>query len=100
MSAQTTVSWTDTGHPTLAGELLDALIEAVVFAPDPRARSAVVCSLLQEIGTTVEWRQEDDVDDPWDQAELSSIRLLVKAAHDHHLRMSGVQSDCIGADPR
>lgn len=93
MTALNTVPTVGTSHGTISGELLDALIEAVVFPPNPQARSGLICSLVQEICATVEWRHEGDA--PLDRAsheELAGIRRLVDAAHEHHRRMAAFGS--------
>ncbi len=60
-----------------------------MLTPDPRARSAVICTLVQEICRAVEWVQgrEAALGRTTDE-ELVSIRRLARAAHDHRLRMA------------
>ena len=79
-------------------ELLDALVEAVVFSPDPRARSAVICSLVQEMCAAVRWLHGGDTtfDDAAD-VELASISQVAAAAQNHHWRMSFLGSGTTGA---
>lgn len=81
------VALTDS-QPTVTGELIDALIEAVVVPPDPRSRSAVICDLVQEISAAVQWQYPAEmVLDAVAQDELVSIRQLAIAAQDHRGRM-------------
>lgn len=76
-------------HPTVTGELIDALIEAVVLPPDPQTRSEVICDLVQEISDAVEWQYPTDtVLDDAAHGELKSIRQVALAAHDHQRRMN------------
>jgi hypothetical protein len=88
LTALHTVPRVDTRHRAISGELLDALIEAVVFPPHPRARSGLICSVMQEICAAVAWRQEGDALDQAAHEELAGIQRLVDAAHDHHRRMA------------
>ena len=80
-------------------ELLDALVEAVVFSPDPRARSAVIRSLVHEMCAAVGWLHGGDTtfDDATD-VELASISRLAAAAQDHHWRMSFLGTGAVGSD--
>jgi hypothetical protein len=82
-------------------ELLDALVEAVVFSPDPRARSAVIRSLVHEMCAAVRWLHGGDTtfDDAAD-VELASISQLAAAAQDHHWRMSLLGAGAVGSDTR
>lgn len=76
-------------HHSVTGELIDALLEAVVVPPDPQARSAVICDLVQEISTAVEWQYPaETVLDDAAHDELVSIRQVAVAARDHHGRMT------------
>jgi len=45
-------------HTTVTAELLAALVEAVVLASDPRARSTATWRPVQKLGDTVEWPLE------------------------------------------
>lgn len=86
--AATDVSSADL-HVAVSGELIDALIEALVLPLDPPGRSAVICAVVQEMCDTVEWLQESEIapgratDD-----ELRSVRRLATAAEAHLLRMA------------
>jgi hypothetical protein len=63
---------------------LDAIVEAVALPRDPWARSAVVCSLVNQMCAAVGWLHEPDT--PLANAtdvELASIGQLAKAAQDH-----------------
>ena len=77
----------------VSGEVIDALIEAVVLPPDPQARAVVISSLIGEMCAAVEWLHGSDTT-PADRAddERASIRRLAAAAHDHRQRMSVVAS--------
>ena len=79
-------------------ELLDALVEAVVFSPDPQARAAVIRSLVHEMCAAVVWLHSGDttVDDAVN-VELASISQLAAAAKDHHWRMSSIDTSA-GSD--
>ena len=73
----------------LSGELQDALVEALVLPPDPRARSAVICTVIQEMGSIVAClRGSETVRGRATEQELTSLQQLVGAAHDHRLRMA------------
>ena len=102
MTAETTVPVTDgLPSPAISGELVDALIEAVVIPPHPRARSAVICGLVQEMFAAVGWRHDDD--EGFDHAaeeEVASMRRLVRAAHDHYLSMTALASTYAADDAR
>src|SRR4026208_2048349 len=100
MTTETIVPRTPYPYTAIPGELLDALVEAVVLPADPRARSAVIWRLVQEMwGTgagwaaigrlvremcdTVEWRHgRDKKFGRATDAELASIRRLASAARD------------------
>ncbi len=75
----------------VSGEVIDALIEAVVLPTDPRARAVVISSLIGEMCAAVEWLHGSDTS-PADRAddERASIRRLAAAAHDHRQRMTAV----------
>ena len=75
----------------LPGHLIDALIEAVVLPPDPGARSAVVCSLVHELCTALEWLDGDETIRGEASNEALSIQQLASAAQDHHQRMTQSQ---------
>jgi hypothetical protein len=99
MTIETIVPRTAYPHTTIPGELLDALVEAVVLPPDPRARSAVIWRLVQEICDTVEWRYgRDRRFGRATDAELASIRRLAGAARDHRRCMDAFGSGDAGAD--
>jgi hypothetical protein len=98
MTTEATVSRTADPHTIVSGELVDALIEAVVLPSDPRARSVVICSLVQEMCASVEWLRGSDIGlGRATEAEVSSIRRLGSAAHDHRMRMAAFGA---GADTR
>jgi hypothetical protein len=82
-------------------ELVDVLVEAVVFSPDPRARSAVIHSLVHELCAAVGWLHGSDTtyDDAAD-VELASISQLAAAAQDHHWRMSFLGTGTEGSGAR
>lgn len=70
------------------GELLDAIIEAVVRAGDPAARAAVVNELVHEMCATLEWLHDSDPELGGSPAEeLLSIARLSRAARDHQQQM-------------
>jgi hypothetical protein len=82
-------------------ELLDALVEAVVLSPDPRTRSAVIHSLVNEMCAAVGWLHGSDTTlDDVAEAELASIGQLAAAAQDHSWRMGGLGSGAAGSDRR
>ena len=87
MTAQTTVP--PESSLTLTGELLDALIEAVVVPRDPRARSAVICTLVHEMCATVERLQRSEAGSRHaTEVEMISVRRLAAAAQDYRLQMA------------
>ncbi len=89
MTAETTVPPLAEFDPSISGELLDALIEAVVLPPDPHARSAVICTLVQEMCSTLEFLQgSENGSGRATDYELSSMHQLARAAYDHRLRMT------------
>jgi hypothetical protein len=78
-------------------ELLDALVEAVVFSPDPQVRSAVIRSLVHEMCAAVGWLHGGDTAfDDAANVELASISQLAAAAQDHHWRMSSIGTGTVG----
>ena len=99
MTTATIVPRTTYPHTTVSGELLDALVEAVVLPPDPRARSAVIWRLVREMCDTVEWLHERDTGlGRATDEELASIRRLASAAYDHRLRLAAFGSADTGAE--
>jgi hypothetical protein len=83
-----------------AAEMLDA-VEAVVTSPDPRARAAVIASMVHEMCAAARWLHETDT--PLDDATaqgLASIGLVAQAAQDHYLRMSSLFVGGAGKDRR
>lgn len=77
-------------HTVISGELLDALVEAVVLPPTPRARSAVICALVEEMCSTVEFLADSETGlGRATEDEVTSIRSLARAARDHRRRMTG-----------
>ena len=56
--------------------------------PDPGARSAVVCSLVHELCTALEWLDGDETTPGEASNEAISIQQLASAAQDHHLRLT------------
>jgi hypothetical protein len=81
----------------LPGELIDALIEAVVIPPDPRSRSLVIGDLVNEICAAVEWScSRDTTLDVAQDDELISVRQLAAATQDHQLRMRALGTDRTG----
>ena len=83
----------------ISAELVDAVVEVIVLSPDPRARSAVLCSLVSEMCAAV---GSVNGDDPAQSGaagiELTSIEQLSAAAHDHHWRMSFLHTASVGSD--
>jgi hypothetical protein len=86
--------------PVVPAELLDALVEAVVLSPDPRARSAVIRSLVHEMCAAVRWLHGGTTFDDAADVELASISQLSTAAQDHHWRMSFLGAGAVESDPR
>jgi hypothetical protein len=74
-------------HTTVSGELLDGLVEALALPADPRARSAVICAVVQQMCSTVECLGSTETGQGTEQ-ELMSMRQLARAAFDHRLRMT------------
>ena len=78
----------------VASELLldqlntDTLIEAVLAAPDPRTRAAIIAAVVQDLCATVEWVHAEAPATDRAAAELDGVRRLSSTAHRHHLRMS------------
>jgi hypothetical protein len=87
MTAASVTSSISGSRGLLAGELVDSLIEAVVLPPDPLARSAVVCDLINELCDAVDWLHATEPQSNGSPEETASLRELVIAAHDHQLRM-------------
>ena len=101
MNSMSTVVDSADSQVVVAGEFLDAIVEAVVLPRDPWARSAVVCSLVNEMCAAVGRLHEPDT--PLAAAtdvELASIGQLAKAAQDHHWRMSWLRPGVAGRDTR
>ena len=85
----------------LPAELLDALVEAVVFSPDPRTRAAVIRSLVHEMCAAVQWLHSGDTTfGDAAEVELASIRQLAAAAQDHYWRMSFLRAGAVRSDTR
>jgi len=67
----------------------DGLVEAVLGAPDPRTRTAIIAAVVQDLYAAVEWvHGEAPPTDGSAAAELNGVRHLSSAAHSHHLRIS------------
>ena len=72
----------------ISGVLQDALVEALVLPPDPCARSAVICTVIQEMGSIVDClRGAETAQGRATEQELTSIRQVAAAAYDHQVRM-------------
>jgi hypothetical protein len=101
MTTVSTLASSVDSQVVVPADLLDALVETVVFSPDPRARSAVIRSLVHEMCAAVGWLHGSDttVDDAA-EVELASISQLTAAAQDHHWRMSFLRASAAGMDPR
>jgi hypothetical protein len=94
MTTEPVVPRTPYPYTTIPDELLDALVEAVVLPADPRARSAIIWRLVQEMCDTVEWRHDRDRKfGRASDAELTSIRRLARAARDHRRCMAALGAD-------
>ena len=101
MTRLPTFASSDVSRVVVPAELLDALVEAVVFSPDPQVRSAIICSLVREMCAAVEWLHGGDTTfDAAANVELASIGRLAAAARDHHWRMSLLGAGAVGSDPR
>jgi hypothetical protein len=88
MATTTTFSFLSGVDTEISGVLQDALVEALVVPPDPCARSAVICTLIQEMCSIVDClRGDETVEGRATEHELTSIRQVADAAHDHHIRM-------------
>ena len=72
----------------------------MVTSPDPRARDAIIDSLVHELCTAVGWLLQDS-DTPLDDATnevLASIGQLATAAQDHYLLVSSLRTSAAGMD--
>ena len=68
----------------------DAVVEAVVAAPDPGARAAVIAAIIHDLCAAVEWVHGDTpAATTCAAAELEGIRRLSWCADSHRVRMSG-----------
>lgn len=67
----------------------DTLVEAVLCAPDPRTRVAIVAAIVQDLSAAVEWvHAEAPVADSCAAVELDGVHQLRLAAQRLRLRMS------------
>ena len=67
----------------------DALIEAVLSAPDPRTRAAIIAAVVQDLCAAVEWvHREAPAATGRRAAELDGVRHLSSTAHQHQRRMT------------
>jgi hypothetical protein len=69
---------------TLPGALIDQLAEAVMFPPDPHARSVAIARLAAEIFETIRWLHGSDPDND----ELASLYRVLAEAYAHRARMA------------
>ena len=82
-------------------ELADAVVEAVLLSPGPRARSAALYSLVSEMCAAVgSLHGEDPTQHGAVNLELVSVGQLAAAAHDHHWRMTYLHTDAAGNGAR
>ena len=72
--------------PAFPPELLYALTETIVLAPDATTRATVIDDLVQHITACLDWLHSGDTS-PDD--ELTSVRAIVSAAQAHLMRMTG-----------
>jgi hypothetical protein len=82
----------------VAGELIDALIEAVVLPPDGRARAAVISCVVQEMCAAVQWLHSPDISLGGGEAtedELAGLRQLATAAREHQHCLTLEWSRCV-----
>lgn len=85
----------------LPGELVDALIEAVSLPLHPCARSAVICAVVLEMCSAVEWLQDGEIGlGRATDEELNSIRWVASSAEDHRRRMTSLSSNEAGNEVR
>lgn len=70
-----------------SGELIDSLIESVVFPHGPLVRAAAICDLLGNVSDAVEWLHDTETALDAPSAEATSLRQLMAAAQDHQRRM-------------
>ena len=96
MTPASVTNRTDASRGRVSGELIDLLIEAVVLAGGPRARSAVACDLLNELANAVDWLHGTAPANNVSAAEAASLRQLIAAAQDHQLRMRKLSNDAVG----
>ena len=68
----------------LPGDLVDQIAEALVFSPDPHARSVVIANLTAEMFETARWLHGPDPD----PAELASLYRILAEAYAHRSRMA------------
>jgi hypothetical protein len=68
----------------LPAGLIDQVAEAVVFAPDPHARSLVIADLAAEVFETIRWLHGPHPDPD----ELASLYRVLAEAYAHRSRMA------------
>ena len=82
-------------------ELVDAVVEAVVFASGPQARAAVLQRLVGEMCAAVDWLHgQESAPDEAIERELVSVAQLAAAALDHDRRMTDLCEGRAGDDVR
>ena len=85
----------------LSGQLVDAVVEAVLRLPDAHARSAAMSSLVGEVCAAVFRRYQDNPSRPATaEVELASARQVAAAAQSHAWRMSLLRTDTMAGHPR
>ena len=67
----------------------DAVVEAVVAAPDPWARAAIIAAIIHDLCAAVEWVHSDTPATTTTPAELDGIRRLSWCADSHRIQMNG-----------
>ena len=68
----------------------DAIVEAVVAAPNPWARAAIIAAIIHDLCAAVEWvHREAPGVTARTAAELDGIRRLSWCADSHRIQMNG-----------
>ena len=101
MSQVSVVASSVDSQGAVSADLVDAAVEAVMLSPDPRARSAVLYSLVSEMCAAVASLHGDETTmSAAADMELISAGRLVAAARDHHWRMAFLQISPSASDAR
>ena len=97
MSTVSVVASSVDSQGVVSAELVDAVVEAVMLSPDPRARSAALCSLVSErCAVVVSLHGDESTLSGAAGVELASVGQLAAAARDHHWRMTFLYAGAAG----